>query len=113
MSTPAVRIEEQDHICTIIIDRPHKKNAVDRPTAEALHSAFEHFEADANLRVAVLWGANGTFCSGADLAAMHDPETRNSIDPEGKEYGPMGPTRMALCKPVIAAISGYAVAGGL
>jgi len=111
--TPAVRIEEQGHICTIILDRPDKKNAVDRPTAEALYRAFEHFEANANLRVAVLWGANGTFCSGADLTALGDPKTRNSIDPEGEGDGPMGPTRMLLSKPVIAAISGYAVAGGL
>lgn len=113
MHTPAVRIEEQGHICTIILDRPDKKNAVDRPTAEALYKAFEHFEANANLRVAVLWGANGTFCSGADLTALGDPKTRNSIDPEGEGDGPMGPTRMMLSKPVIAAISGYAVAGGL
>jgi len=111
--TPAVRIEEQGHICTIILDRPDKKNAVDRPTAEALYKAFEHFEANANLRVAVLWGANGSFCSGADLTALGDPKTRNSIDPEGEGEGPMGPTRMLLSKPVIAAISGYAVAGGL
>lgn len=113
MHTPAIRIEEQGHICTIILDRPDKKNAVDRPTAEALYKAFEHFEANANLRVAVLWGANGTFCSGADLTALGDPKTRNSIDPEGEGDGPMGPTRMLLSKPVIAAISGYAVAGGL
>lgn len=113
MHSSAVRIEEQGHICTIILDRPDKKNAVDRPTAEALYNAFEHFEADSNLRVAVLWGANGTFCSGADLTAINNPETRNSIDPEGKGHGPMGPTRMALSKPVIAAISGHAVAGGL
>lgn len=113
MNTPTVRIEEQGHICTIILDRTEKKNAVNRPTAEALYAAFEHFEADPDLRVAVLWGANGAFCSGADLTAMHDPETRNSIDPEGESDGPMGPTRMALSKPVIAAVSGYAVAGGL
>lgn len=113
MHNPAVQVEEQGHICTIILDRPNKKNAVDRPTAEALFAAFERFEASDNLRVAVLWGANGTFCSGADLTAMHDLETRNSIDPEGEGDGPMGPTRMILSKPVIAAISGYAVAGGL
>ncbi|WP_100638270.1 crotonase/enoyl-CoA hydratase family protein [Marinobacter salexigens] len=113
MHTSAVRIEEQGHICTIVLDRLGKKNAVDRPTAEALYAAFEHFETDPNLRVAVLWGANGTFCSGADLTALHDPKTRNNIDSEGEEDGPMGPTRMALSKPVIAAVSGYAVAGGL
>ncbi|MCK0163117.1 crotonase/enoyl-CoA hydratase family protein [Marinobacter sp. S6332] len=113
MDTPAVRIEEQGHICTIILDRPDKRNAVDGPTADALLAAFKHFEAAQNLRVAVLWGANGTFCSGADLTAIHDPKTRNKIDSEGESDGPMGPTRMALSKPVIAAVSGYAVAGGL
>ncbi|WP_417513238.1 enoyl-CoA hydratase-related protein [Marinobacter sp.] len=69
MKNPAVRTEEQSHICTIILDHPDKKNAVDRPTAEALHAAFEQFEANANLRVAVLWGANGTLCSGAERFA--------------------------------------------
>lgn len=113
MHAPSVRIEEQGYICTIILDRPHKRNAVDRPTAEALYAAFSHFEKTENLRVAVLWGANGTFCSGADLTAMNNPDTRNNIDPEGKDHGPMGPTRMALSKPVIAAVAGHAVAGGL
>lgn len=70
---------------------------------------LETFEQDDRLRVAVLWGDNGTFCSGADLTAMVDPESRNVVDPEGKGPGPMGSTRMTLSKPVIAAISGYAV----
>jgi len=113
VSTPPVRIEPNGHICTIILDRPDKRNAVDRFTAEALAEAFEQFENDEQRRVAVLWGANGTFCAGADLSAMGDPESRNAIDPEGSGAGPMGPTRMALSKPVIAAVSGYAVAGGL
>lgn len=113
MDNPPVRIEESGHVCTIILDRPEKRNAVDRQTAEALREAFEHFESQDHLRVAVLWGANGTFCAGADLSAMADPKTRNLVDPEGEGAGPMGPTRMVLSKPVIAAVSGYAVAGGL
>ncbi|MCU5788573.1 enoyl-CoA hydratase [Alcanivorax marinus] len=98
---------------TIIINRPEKRNAVDRPTATALRAAFEAFEADAEVRVAVLAGAGGTFCAGADLAALGDPELRNEVEPEGTGPGPMGPSRMMLSKPVIAAVSGHAVAGGL
>ncbi|PLW81390.1 enoyl-CoA hydratase [Kineobactrum sediminis] len=113
MDNSPVRIEENGHVCTIILDRPDRKNAVDRQTAELLQAAFEQFEANESLRVAVLWGANGTFCAGADLTAMGDPQSRNTVDPEGEGPGPMGPTRMMLSKPVIAAISGYAVAGGL
>lgn len=100
-------------VCTITINRPEKRNAVDRPTALALRTAFEQFEADEQLEVAVLTGADGTFCAGADLAAMGDPAQRNQLDPEGRGPGPMGPTRMLLSKPVIAAVAGYAVAGGL
>lgn len=113
MANSPVRTEENGHVCTIILDRPEKKNAVDRQTAELLREAFERFEASDTLRVAVLWGGNGTFCAGADLTAMGDPQTRNVVDPEGKGHGPMGPSRMMLSKPVIAAVSGYAVAGGL
>ncbi|WP_166263343.1 crotonase/enoyl-CoA hydratase family protein [Marinobacter caseinilyticus] len=108
-----VQVECKNSVCTIILNRPDKRNAVDRPTADALRSAFERFEADESLRVAVLCGAGGHFCGGADLAALNDPDTRNEIDPEGTGPGPMGPTRMVLRKPVIAAVSGYAVAGGL
>ncbi|XOZ34813.1 crotonase/enoyl-CoA hydratase family protein [Halomonadaceae bacterium KBTZ08] len=111
MATPNVRTEENGPICTIILDRPDRRNAVDRETAQALQAAFEYFETNEALHVAVLWGANGIFCSGADLQAMGDPETRNALDADGA--GPMGPTRMTLTKPVIAAVSGYAVAGGL
>ncbi len=100
-----------DGLTLITIDRPARRNAVDGPTAAALRAAFEAFEADPAQRVAVLTGAGGHFCGGADLQAMGDPATRNALDPEG--HGPMGPTRMAFTKPVIAAVEGYAVAGGL
>jgi enoyl-CoA hydratase len=95
---------------TIILSRPEVKNAVDREAAEALADAFRRFEADDEVRVAVLWGAGGTFCAGADLKAIASGSP-NRLDPEGD--GPMGPSRMLLDKPVVAAISGYAVAGGL
>ncbi|WP_439032914.1 crotonase/enoyl-CoA hydratase family protein [Gordonia terrae] len=92
------------------IDRPDRRNAVDRPTADALADAFRRFDADESVAVAVLHGAGGTFCAGADLKAIAEGDP-NRVDPEGD--GPMGPSRMELTKPVIAAISGYAVAGGL
>lgn len=111
--TDSVYTETLGPVCTIVLNRPDKRNAVDRPTATALRAAFEAFEADDALRVAVLWGAGGHFCGGADLGALNDPEKRNELDAEGAGPGPMGPTRMDLSKPVIAAVSGYAVAGGL
>ena len=100
-------------LCRITLNRPDRRNAVHRPMATALRQAFERFEADAALRVAVLHGAGGHFCAGADLAAVADPALRNELDPQGGAHAPMGPTRMALSKPLIAAIDGYAVAGGL
>jgi enoyl-CoA hydratase len=107
----SVRIERQGPVTTVILDRPKVRNAVDGPTAVALARAFREFESDEDARVAVLWGAGGTFCSGADLHAVAGGEGMNRIEVDGD--GPMGPTRMQLSKPVIAAISGHAVAGGL
>lgn len=109
MSEP-VRIERNGPVTTVIIDRPEARNAVNGPTAAALFAAFEEFDADDTASVAVLTGANGTFCAGADLKAFGTPEA-NQVHREGP--APMGPSRMELSKPVIAAISGYAVAGGL
>jgi enoyl-CoA hydratase len=108
-----VRLERDEPIATIVIDNPARRNAVDRATATALRAAFTEFERDLALRVAVLWGAGGTFCAGADLTALGDDERRNDVDPAGAGPGPMGPTRMVLEKPAIAAVTGYAVAGGL
>lgn len=112
-SSPAVRTETAGPVTTVILSRPAARNAVDGPTAAQLRAAFERFEADPTQRVAVLWGEHGTFCAGADLKAVADPDRRNELDPEGGGSGPMGPTRMALSKPLIAAIAGHAVAGGL
>ncbi len=106
-----VRIEKKGRIFTIIIDRPEVKNAVDGPTAKALADAFREFDGDDSYSVAVLLGAGGTFCAGGDLSTSMDESRRNRFEPDGD--GPMGPSRMRLSKPVIAAISGYAVAGGL
>ena len=107
----AVNLERQGKIMTIILDRPEAKNAVDGPTGQALADAFRAFEADAEARVAVLWGKGGTFCAGADLKAVASGKNVNRVAPDGD--GPMGPSRMLLGKPVIAAVAGYAVAGGL
>ncbi|WPH15797.1 crotonase/enoyl-CoA hydratase family protein [Variovorax paradoxus] len=114
MNTSAsVRTDIDGPVSTIVMSRPKQRNAVDRPMAEALCAAFESFEADESQRVAVLWGEHGTFCAGADLGAVGDPARRNELDPESGGTGPMGATRMALAKPLVAAISGHAVAGGL
>ncbi|WP_428983570.1 crotonase/enoyl-CoA hydratase family protein [Paraburkholderia phymatum] len=102
-----------DAVATIVIDRPARRNAVDRPTADALSAALRHFEANDAWRVAVLTGAGGTFCAGADLTALQDDARRNELHADGSGSGPMGPTRMMFTKPVIAAIAGHAVAGGL
>jgi enoyl-CoA hydratase len=106
----AIRIERSDAIATIVMDRPEARNAVDGPAARALADAFREFEQDDGLRVAVLWGAGGTFCAGADLKAR-GTERGLRLAPDGD--GPMGPSRMAFTKPTIAAVEGYAVAGGL
>jgi enoyl-CoA hydratase/carnithine racemase len=104
-----VRVEKQGPVTTVILARPEARNAVDRETAEALAAAFRAFEADPEAAVAVLWGEGGTFCAGADLKAVAAGRP-NRVESEGD--GPLGPTRMRLDKPVIAAVSGYAVAGG-
>jgi enoyl-CoA hydratase len=108
----AVRVERSGPVTTVILHRPAARNAVDRPTAEALASAFRDFDADPDAAVAVLYGDGGTFCAGADLKAIGTARgNRVDLDPDAD--GPMGPTRMVLSKPVIAAVSGFAVAGGL
>jgi enoyl-CoA hydratase len=105
-----VRYETKGAVAIVTIDRPEVRNAVDRPTAEALTAAFRRFDADERMLVAILTGAGGTFCAGADLKAVAEGRgNRTEIDGDG----PMGPTRMFLEKPVIAAVEGYAVAGGL
>lgn len=97
---------------TITIDRPHARNAVDGPTAVGLSTAVRAFESDDELSVAVLTGAAGTFCAGADLKAVATGRG-NRVETDMSLDGPMGPTRIAFSKPVIAAVEGYAVAGGL
>ncbi|WP_030346966.1 crotonase/enoyl-CoA hydratase family protein [Streptomyces sp. NRRL S-1022] len=105
-----VRIERQEYVTTVVLSRPEARNAVDGPTAAELAAAFRAFEADDTARAAVLWGEGGTFCAGADLKAIGTGRA-NRVAEDGD--GPMGPTRMRLSKPVIAAVSGHAVAGGL
>jgi enoyl-CoA hydratase/carnithine racemase len=110
MSAPTVREEHEGPAYVITIDRPAVRNAVDGPTAAALADAFRRFDADADAAVAILTGAGGTFCAGADLKGVADGRGNRVVE-EGD--GPMGPSRMLLSKPVIAAVEGYAVAGGL
>lgn len=106
----AITVEQSGPVTTVVIDRTEVKNAIDREHAEALADAFRAFDADPEARVAVLTGAGGDFCAGADLKAFAAGRG-NRVEPDGD--GPMGPTRMLLGKPVIAAIEGYCVAGGL
>ncbi len=106
----SVHVTTSGPVTIVTIDRPEARNAVDGPTAEALAAAFRDFDADDGASVAVLTGSGGTFCAGADLKAI-GTERGNRVEDTGD--GPMGPTRMRLSKPVIAAIEGYAVAGGL
>lgn len=106
----SVHVERDGGVTTVILDRPQVRNAVDRTTAHALTAAFAAFDADPEQQVAVLWGAQGTFCAGADLKAVSGGDF-NDVDPAGD--GPLGPTRRTLSKPVIAAVAGHAVAGGL
>jgi enoyl-CoA hydratase len=106
----AVRVERDGPVYTVLLCRPEVRNAVDGPTADALSEAFREFDADSEARVAVLHGEGGVFCSGADLKAA-GTETANRVALDGD--GPMGPTRARLSKPVIAAVAGHAVAGGL
>ena len=106
----AVRVERAGPVTTVVLDRAEVRNAVDRDAAAALADAFRAFDADDEASVAVLWGAGGTFCAGADLGAFAEGRG-NRVEPTGD--GPMGPTRMVLGKPVIAAVAGHAVAGGL
>ena len=105
----AVQIEHRGEVTVITLNRPERRNAVDAETGMKLRQAFEAFEADIGSKVAVLTGAAGMFCAGADLKALSGSASRY----EGDGPGPMGPTRMLLSKPVIAAIEGHAVAGGL
>ena len=107
---PTVTIEDRGPVRVVTIDRPEVRNAVDRPTADALEAAFAAFEADDSVAVAVLTGAGGSFCAGADLKGIGE-DRGNRVTEDGP--GPMGPTRMLLSKPVIAAVEGHAVAGGL
>lgn len=107
-----IRTERRGPVLVVTIDRPDVRNAVDRPTADALAEAFGAFDGDGSLSVAVLTGANGTFCAGADLKGVADGRG-NRVATDMTADGPMGPTRMELSKPVIAAVEGHAVAGGL
>jgi enoyl-CoA hydratase len=110
MMNPPVRVERNGAVVTVILDRPQARNAVNGPTAKALYEAFDAFDRDETAAVAVLWGDHGTFCAGADLKSIGTSDA-NPTHRTGP--GPMGPSRMELSKPVIAAVSGYAVAGGL
>ena len=111
----SVSIQRNGAVTTVVIDRPQAKNAVDGPTAEALAKALRDFEADVEAGVAVLAGSGGTFCAGADLKAFGSAlgERANQLHDDMTRTAPMGPSRLVLSKPVIAAVDGYAVAGGM
>lgn len=111
-TSETVRTERRDAVFVVTIDRPEARNAVDRPTADALADAFRTFDDDAEMAVAVLTGAAGHFCAGADLKGVGAGRGNRVVEDMSVD-GPMGPTRMLLSKPVIAAVEGYAVAGGL
>ncbi len=108
--TDAVRMERDGRVTTVLLSRPERRNAVDGATASALTQAFREFDSDPDAAVAVLHGEGGVFCAGADLHAV-GTEAGNRVAADGD--GPMGPTRIRLSKPVIAAVAGHAVAGGL
>lgn len=108
--TDAVRVERDGPVYTVLLSRPERRNAVDGATARALADAFREFDADEQAAVAVLHGEGGVFCAGADLKEAGSAEG-NVVQADGD--GPMGPTRLRLSKPVIAAVAGHAVAGGL
>ena len=110
MTEQAVRVEQSGPVSTVFLHRPARRNAVDGPAAAQLAAAFRAFDADPGAAVAVLHGEGGVFCSGADLTAM-GTDRGNRVAADGD--GPMGVSRLRLSKPVIAAIAGYAVAGGL
>jgi enoyl-CoA hydratase len=110
MGADGIRVERAGPVTTVVMSRPRVRNAVDGPMAAALADAFRSFDADPDARAAVLWGEGGHFCAGADLTAIGTARG-NRVAADGD--GPMGPTRMRLAKPVIAAVAGYAVAGGL
>jgi enoyl-CoA hydratase len=110
MAGMTVRIERDGPLYTVILSRPQVRNAVDDATAQALFEAFERFDADESAAVAVLWGEGGTFCAGFDLKAITAGRAMHMAE---RGRGPIGPTRMRLGKPVIAAIAGYAVGGGM
>jgi enoyl-CoA hydratase len=113
----SVQIERLGAVATVILDRPDVRNAIDPATAKALVEAFLQLDADPAVHAIVLWGAGGTFCAGADLGAVANGwDTGRLVPPTGgpqDTHGPMGPTRLRLGKPVIAAVAGHAVAGGL
>jgi enoyl-CoA hydratase len=110
VTSGGVRVERNGPVTTVIMNRPEARNAVNGAAAAELYEAFDEFDKDDSASVAVLWGDNGTFCAGADLKALGTADA-NPVHRTGP--GPMGPSRMVLSKPVIAAVSGYAVAGGL